>query len=147
MNGKTHFRMMVAADLDEVLAIESDCYPTPWTAQQFKDELQNSVASILLCERETKIVGYICYWLIVDEMQILNVAVAPQARRNGIAEQLLNRAFSDCQQRGLTVAWLEVRAGNSGAITLYRNNGFRTDGVRRGYYRDGEDALLMVKEF
>lgn len=147
MNVNKSLRVMTANDLDAVVAIENASYPAPWSAQQFVDELRNPVATILLCELEEEIAGYICYWLIAGEMQILNIAVAPQARRNGIAKQLLNQAFVDCQQRGLSAAWLEVRSGNSGAINLYRQNGFVIDGERRGYYRDGEDALLMVKEF
>jgi ribosomal-protein-alanine N-acetyltransferase len=140
-------RLMNETDLDDVLAIENTCYSTPWSSRQFLDELQNRAASILLCEMDDSIVGYICYWLIDGEMQILNIATAPQMRRQGIGELLLERAFADCCQTGLNSVWLEVRAGNSGAIKLYQRNGFKRNGIRRGYYRDGEDAVLMFKEF
>jgi len=140
-------RLMNKDDLDDVLAIENLCYPTPWSPQQFLDELQNRAASILVCEWGGKISGYICFWLIAGEMQILNIATAPTMRRKGIGELLLERAFADCRPTGLSSAWLEVRAGNRGAIKLYQRHGFKRTGSRRGYYRDGEDALLMVKEF
>ena len=138
---------MVAADLDGVVAVERGCYPLPWTSQQFIDELKNEVSTILVCEIEGEVVGFICYWLVAGEMQILNIATAPPMQRRGIAESLLQQAFSDCQTVGMTAAWLEVRAGNHGAIKLYQRHGFEQNGMRRGYYRDGEDALLMVREF
>jgi ribosomal-protein-alanine N-acetyltransferase len=147
MGEKKSLRIMTINDLGEVLVIENACYSTPWSSQQFVDELNNGVATILLCELDGEIAGYICYWLITGEMQILNIAVAPHARRNGVAERLLQQAFSDCLLRGLTSAWLEVRIGNCGAVNLYERNGFQRTGLRRGYYRDGEDAVLMVREF
>ena len=141
------FRLMARDDLADVFALEQCCYPTPWSLRQFSDELENPVASIFLCEQNGEIAGYVCYWLVAGELQILNVATAPQFRRQGIAEQLLKRIFTECHSAGLTSAWLEVRSGNSGAIKLYQCLGFVANGMRRKYYRDGEDALLMVKEF
>ncbi len=144
---KSQIRSMTMNDLNGVLAVENACYPVPWTAGQFVDELENRVSSILVCETDGEIAGFICYWLIAGEMQILNVATAPQMQQQGIGERLLNQAFHACRQAGLVSAWLEVRAGNSNAIRLYQRNGFEQNGIRRGYYRDGEDALLMVREF
>ena len=144
---KSQIRSMTISDLNGVLAVENACYPVPWTSRQFVDELENPISSILVCEIAGEIAGFICYWLIAGEMQILNVATAPQMQQQGIGERLLNQAFSACQQVDLTSAWLEVRAGNSGAIRLYQRHGFEQNGIRRGYYRDGEDALLMVREF
>ncbi len=140
-------RLMTEDDLAEVVALEKRCYPTPWSLQQFVAELENPVAAIILCEQNGELAGYVCYWLVAGELQILNVATAPQFRRQGVAGQLLTRVFAECQSSGLSSAWLEVRSGNSGAIKLYQRLGFVANGVRRSYYRDGEDALLMVKEF
>ncbi len=147
MDGKKYIRPMTGTDLVEVLAIERGCYPHPWSARQFLDELENGAAEILVCEIEQQICGYICFWLIAGEMQILNIATAPQLRRSGVAAALLDQAFSRGQHAGLTAAWLEVRVGNGAAIELYRRNGFTASGIRKKYYRDGEDALLMVREF
>ena len=144
---KSSVRSMTIRDLDGVLAVETACYSAPWTAGQFVDELENSVSSILVCDIEGEIAGFICYWLIAGEMQILNIATAPQRQRRGVADLLLNQAFLNCRKIGLVSAWLEVRAGNSGAINLYHRHGFERNGIRRGYYRDGEDAFLMVKLF
>lgn len=144
---KCSIRLISVTDLDAVLAIERLCYPHPWSLQQFLQELENPVASILVGEIENKIVGYVCYWLIAGEMQILNLATSPLLRRNGIAAQLLEQAFERCYQVKLFSSWLEVRSGNQAAIALYQRYGFRLSGTRRAYYRDGEDAIVMVKNF
>lgn len=138
---------MQSKDLPAVLAIERQSYPFPWTEDQFLQEMNNPVAAVELIWVAGQLAGYLCYWLIVGELQILNIAIAPMFRRQGLAEQLLDHVFSDCRQKGLERAWLEVRAGNDSAISLYRKQGFVADTVRSGYYRDGEDALLMVRDF
>lgn len=145
--GNYAIRLMSEADLDAVLVIERQCYPHPWSSQQFLQELENPVASILVGEIEDKIVGYVCYWLIAGEMQILNLATAPLLRCKGVAAQLLEQAFEQCSLLGLSSAWLEVRSGNQAAIALYQRYGFELSGTRRAYYRDGVDAFVMVKNF
>ncbi len=135
------------ADLDMVLFIEKDCYPHPWSLDQFMQELDNPVSSMLVCECGQEVVGYICYWLIVGEMQILNIATSPETRRKGVAAQLLDRAFELSMSTSLSAAWLEVRSSNKAAITLYQRYGFKFSGTRKAYYRDGEDAFVMLREF
>lgn len=145
---KSHvIKLISAADLDNVLLVEKDCYSHPWSRLQFLQELKNPVASILVYEIDGRIAGYICYWLVVDEMQILNLATSSQYRRQGIALKLLQEAFRRCAEFQLSSSWLEVRSGNVGAISLYRHCRFRPSGTRKAYYKDGEDALLMVKTF
>lgn len=134
-------------DLPAVQRIERLSYPHPWPEEQFRQEMRNSVSSVDLLWLGGQLAGYICYWLIVGEMQILNVATAPEFRQQGIGGRLLRHAFAACAGQGLERAWLEVRIGNVAAIALYQKYGFVADVVRRGYYRDGEDALLMVKNF
>ena len=135
---------MSVTDLDEVVAVEADCSPQPWSACQFLEELDNSVARVDLLRAEGQLCGFICYWLVAGELQILNVATAPGWRRRGVAGRLLTHAIDRCFERGLESVWLEVRVGNAAAISLYRRYGFVGEGCRKGYYRDGEDALLMV---
>ena len=141
------FRVMAAADLDEVVAVERLCYPHPWRAEQFQQELDNPVSQIDLLCSGGRIFGYICYWLIAGEMQILNVATAPENRRQGVADRLLTHAISNCRNSGLQSACLDVREGNAAAIKLYLRHGFVVGDTRRGYYRDGENALLMMRDF
>ena len=140
-------RVVAETDLDAILQIEKECYPLPWSFQQFVEELENPVATLLVGEIENRIVGYICYWLVVGEMEILNLATAAEFRRKGIAAELMTQAFNRCPVDKLSSAWLEVRAANQSAIALYRRSGFNQSGVRKGYYRDGEDAIVMVKIF
>lgn len=134
-------------DLSAVVAIEQQSYPFPWSEGQFLQELANPVATVELIWVGDRLAGYICYWLIVGELQILNLATSPQFRRQGVAGQLLDHAFAGCAELGLERAWLEVRASNKAAIGLYERHGFVADTVRAGYYRGGEDAVLMVRDF
>ena len=108
-------------------------------------ELLNPVATFLCLTTCGRICAYLCYWLVAGELQILNLATASVWQRQGFAGRLLDAAFERCATSA-TTAWLEVRAGNQPAIKLYRGCGFASAGVRRGYYRDGEDAVIMVKE-
>lgn len=134
-------------DLPAVLVIEQQGYLYPWSAEQFVQELQNPISSVDLLWVGTRLAGYLCYWLIVGELQVLNIATAQAFRRQGVAGKLLAHAFTSCSAKGLERAWLEVRVSNCAAIRLYQQQGFVADVVRSGYYRDGEDALLMVRDF
>lgn len=142
---KHEIRAMTEADLPLVLDIEQVCYPDPWSESHFRQELDQSHAHIDLCCVDGELAGYLCYWLIAGEMEILNVATAPVFQRRGVARLLMNHAFSICRKQGLDKAYLEVRVGNQAAIELYRSFGFVDGGLRKRYYSDGEDALLMVK--
>ena len=134
-------------DLSAVYQIEQHSYPYPWSPEQFRQELENPVAAVELCLCGEQLAGYVCYWLIAGELQILNIATSPDFSSKGIAAKLLSYIFRLCQGKGLDRAWLEVRCSNQAAIALYRKQGFVDDVVRTGYYRDGEDALLMVRDF
>lgn len=144
---KKSLRFLGGADLINILALEQQCSSVPWATEHFQAELDNPVASILGCEFDGHLAGFICYWLIAGEMQILNVAVAADYRRRKIATVLLERAFLECRKLELDAAWLEVRVGNAAAIGLYRQFGFIVNGCRQHYYSDGEDALLMLRKF
>lgn len=144
---KFHIQPLRKEDLAAVLEIEQQCNPLPWSEEQFLQELLNPVASVDLIWAGGHLAGYVCSWLIAGELQILNIAISPRFRRQGVAGQLLTYLFASCQKKGLERAWLEVRTGNSAAIALYRQQGFVAGVVRTGYYRDGEDALLMVRDF
>jgi len=139
-------RLMTVDDLDAVASVEQKSYASPWTLRQFLQELENPIASILVCEADAEIVGFICFWLISGEMQILNLATVPQFRRSGIAACLLEHTFNYGLSEGLLFSvWLEVRRSNRAAIILYQRYGFKQEGIRKAYYRDGEDAFIMVK--
>jgi ribosomal-protein-alanine N-acetyltransferase len=143
----TVIRPATHADLQTLWAIEQECYAQGWSREQLRLELEQPAGALDLCCVGPRIAGYICYWLIAGELQILNVATASAFRRRGVAALLLEHALSRCASRGLDSAWLEVRAGNTAAIALYQRFGFVVEGRRPAYYRDGEDALLMGRFF
>ena len=141
-------RRLEKRDLDAVDEIEKASYPTPWSRSMFAAELQKPSSLSLGAYRETgELVGYAIVSRYVDAWHVMNLAVAPEFRRRGIAKTLLERLFEITggdPRRGYT---LEVRVSNTDAIRLYERLGFEARGIRRGYYTDNrEDALIMWRE-
>lgn len=145
MSLQFRIRPMTPADLEAVVAVERLCHPHPWSTEQFRQELENPLARVDLLECDGVIAGFLCWWLLAGEAEIQNVATAPRFRRRGVARRLLEQVLAEARRQGATRALLEARVGNGGAIALYRAYGFTDCGMRRGYYADGEDALLMEK--
>ena len=141
-------RRLDAGDLDAVEVIERASYPTPWSRAMFAAELRKPSALALGAYDEAgELVAYAFASRYVDAWHVMNIAVAPEHRRQRIATQLLERLFevtAGDQRRGYT---LEVRVSNHQAIRLYERLGFEARGVRRVYYSDNrEDALIMWRE-
>ena len=135
---------MTEADLDQVLAIELDSFPQPWSRQHFLDELSSPYAFPLSALAGAgRVAGYICPMFLLDEGHILDVAVAREFRGQGVGRLLVERVLGECRERGGAFVSLEVRPSNLEAIALYERLGFVTTGRRRRYYADGEDAILM----
>jgi len=133
-----------AADLPRLLELEGASHSHPWSEGQLRRELSSPYATVTCAEGEgARVDGFIVYWVIHDEMHILDVVTAPEARRRGLGRALMADAMADAAARGAVRALLEVRRSNAPAIALYRGLGFLHDTVRRGYYQDGEDAVLM----
>jgi len=136
-------------DVRSLWEIEKLSYSSPWSLWCFLAEYANSKSTILVAgppppeDWETQ--GYIIYWVIADEMHLLNLAVHPAYRRQGISRSLLTAALVQARSQGAAVAWLEVRPSNRAALALYQSFGFKEVGVRPGYYTDnGEDALIFA---
>ncbi len=141
-------RGMTAADLDEVLEIERRSFPEPWTRGMFLHELKVPFSTTVLMRADDpphELVGYVCHWLVGDEMQILNVAVRPERRQHGLGRALVQLVLDEARRAGVRVVTLEVQRSNAAAIALYRALGFVETGTRRNYYGSGEDALLMSR--
>jgi ribosomal-protein-alanine N-acetyltransferase len=134
-------------DLDAVLSIESASFSRPWNRSHFLSELHSPHAFPLGAFSGAELLGYICPMQLLDEGQILDVAVAPDHRGKGIGRLLVCTALDQCRRRGAVVVSLEVRISNADAISLYRNIGFIESGRRKGYYENGEDALLLDYRF
>lgn len=145
-----HIRQMTTEDLPAVLDIEKVAFKHPWSPDLLKRELTHDWSTILVAEEETpagsmKILGFAIFWLVHDELHILNVATDPAQRRRGVAKAVMDAAVAKARARKCTLATLEVRRGNEAALTLYKNMGFRPVGIRPNYYVDeGEDAIVMV---
>lgn len=135
---------MTIRDLDAVLVIERASFSQPWSRDMFWVEVsENPCSRFFVAETAGGVVGYVGGWVVVDEMQVISLAVRPDARRRGLASRLLERLFTSAGE-GLARASLEVRRSNQAAIAMYGRFGFREAGVRIGYYDDPrEDALLM----
>jgi ribosomal-protein-alanine N-acetyltransferase len=142
-------RRMTLHDLDAIVEIENAVYPTPWSRSMFAGELAKpSSLSLGAFEADDwKLIAYLIVSRYDDAWHIMNVAVHPECRRQGIASRLLDELFeltAGESRRGYT---LEVRVSNATAISLYERFGFEPSGIRRGYYTDNrEDALIMWKD-
>lgn len=140
------FSPMESADLDAVVEIERRSFPTPWSPGLFLHELKIPFSRTTLARLgngASRVVGYVCRWLVGDEMHILNLAVDPDHRRAGIGRLLVEHILEEAAVNAVRLITLEVRRGNEAAVGLYGRFGFRQTGVRRNYYGRGEDALVM----
>jgi ribosomal-protein-alanine N-acetyltransferase len=136
-----------AADVPRMLEIERACFSDPWTARMFADEFAYGASYFGAFDAAgTQLLGYAGVSSVLDEGELRNIAVAPGAQRRGVASELLSVLLSSAAENGVSVMYLEVRAGNAPAIGLYEKFGFERVGLRRNYYvRPREDAILMRK--
>jgi ribosomal-protein-alanine N-acetyltransferase len=131
------------SDLPQVIAIERRAFPTPWSLAMFVLELSKPSGICLAAVLRDRIAGYVICSRYDTVWHLMNVAVDPRLRRQGIATALLERLFEEADRPGEQYT-LEVRPSNREAIALYEGFGFRSAGRRRGYYHDNkEDALIM----
>ncbi|MEG0321443.1 MAG: ribosomal protein S18-alanine N-acetyltransferase [Oscillospiraceae bacterium] len=134
--------------LPAILALENECFQSPWSENIFESELENNSVSMIVAENSYgAVLGYGALSVVLDEGTLEKIAVAPSARKLGVATEILS-AFLRFGAANLAFITLEVRAGNSPAIALYTGLGFLEVGRRKNYYADlNEDAILMTKEF
>jgi ribosomal-protein-alanine N-acetyltransferase len=130
-------------DIGRVLEIEKLSFKDPWSRFAFESELLNIDSIFLKAMIGNDMVGYIIVRKLVDEYHIMNVAVAPEERKQGVAQALLDHVIKNLSSGKLLL--LEVRKSNKAAIALYQKNGFSVLHTRKTYYSDGEDAIVMTK--
>jgi len=138
------FREMVPEDAAGVEAVEKTSFAIPWSRQSFWEEAANERTCYLLALDETTIIGYAGVWILDDEAQITNVAIAPSYRGQGVGTKLMAEIMGAAKSRGAARMTLEVRPSNAAALALYAAFGFKSVGRRPHYYQDnGEDAVIM----
>ena len=138
------FREMRPEDADAVEEVEKASFAVPWSRKSFWEEAANERTYYLLALDDDKVVGYAGTWILDDEAQITNVAVAPERRGQKIGAGLMENLINEAKKRGATRMTLEVRPSNTAAIALYEKFGFADYGRRPHYYLDnGEDAMIM----
>jgi len=141
-------RKMTVEDIDRVYEIETQSFKTPWTKDAFyKEIVENTLAEYLVLTLNDEVIGYGGMWLIMDEIHITNIALAPENRGKGYSSVLVAALIKFGKERRFNHMTLEVRVSNHVAISLYEKFGFVGVGKRPKYYVDsGEDALVMWKE-
>ena len=155
-SGRVILSPMQEGDLDAVLALEQASFTEPWTRKMFLGELRGNMFAVNIVARAGEagydmgfaagtLLGYIMFWVVFEELHLMNLAVSPEARRRGLGATLVRHALSAGAERGVRTALLEVRASNLAAIALYEGLGFAKKCLRKGYYdRPREDAVIMT---
>lgn len=149
------FRPLSVNDLDAMLMVEHAAHVHPWSRKLLADSfgeryftgsLWQAVNSTAPQEGE-QLVGYFIADCVLDESTLMNICVAPQWQGQGLGRQLITLYMHQCEQRGVSQCWLEVRASNIAAQALYAACGYQENGRRRHYYQTysgSEDAVLMA---
>ncbi len=139
-------RQATLDDLPALLALEHRAFDRPWPEGAFEQELTLPQAEVWMATDGDQAIGYVDFWIVHGEVSLLNVAVDPGHRRQGLARRLLACMQSRAEEEDADAIFLEVRRGNDGARALYSSEGFEQIGIRKRYYSDtGEDALVLSK--
>lgn len=135
---------MTEADVAAIEALERACFSEPWSEKSLRESLANPRYRILTAKAEGRLIGYVSTFLVADEMNIANVAVDSEFRRQGVGKCLMDSAVILAKQNRMTTIYLEVRKSNEAAQELYRKVGFERGGVRKNFYdHPKEDGLIM----
>lgn len=134
--------------LDEVMAIEVEAYPEPWTRAMFRDEIRSPRSHFYIMFAGEEMAGYGGFWLVLDEAHITSVTVRDTFRGRKLGRRLTVFLLESAKDAGAVMATLEVRESNTVARTLYESLGFKPVGIRKKYYpKSNEDAVVMLLEF
>ncbi|HXT74518.1 MAG TPA: ribosomal protein S18-alanine N-acetyltransferase [Candidatus Angelobacter sp.] len=143
-------RRLEVQDIDAVVGIQKQCREaSQWSRKEYEllaaPESANNTTRCWVAENDGGVAGFLAARKLADELEILNLAVAPASRRQGTAGQLLRTAMKWAAAEGIANIYLEVRASNAPAKAFYLSHGFRAAGTRTNYYRDPpDDALLLT---
>ncbi len=138
------WRMMEAGDLEIVEKLEQSSFSDPWSAKLLQEALDSKWDTLFVAEYHGQVCGYAALRVLAGEGEIQRIAVFPEYRRMGIGRELMEAMVAFSCGQGAEDMTLEVRAGNTAAIGLYKSYGFAKEGLRKGYYHNPvEDALIM----
>ena len=130
---------------NEILHIENASFLSPWNIRSFSEEVDRPISRFLALKVDSRVSGYLCFWIFAGEIHLMKMAIHPEMRGNGFGLFLLTRMIEEGRSEKAERVWLEVRLSNDAARALYRKAGFTEVGRRRGYYNNGkEDALVMT---
>lgn len=137
---------MTRDHVSQIAQLEKLCFADPWSEKSISTELDSRLSCWLVALEGDQVVGYVGSQTVIDESDMMNIAVHPDFRRRGVAESLIGELTQALQLRGSKALLLEVRASNDAAIALYEKLGFCQVGRRPNYYRNPkEDALILRK--
>lgn len=143
----TLIRDALPKDLETVAGIEKTSYSNPWHPDSFSSLIKRGQARVLVAaDPEVGVVGFAVFWWVLDQAELANLAVSSEARRRGVGGALLDRVLVEARAAGAQSVFLEVRASNESAKSLYLSRGFKQISLRRGYYQNPqEDAQILVR--
>lgn len=140
--------LMNEEHIPQIAAIEALCFSAPWSENAIRTELENPLSLWCVAVDDQRVAGYVGSQSVMDEADMMNLAVLPEYRRRGIAQKLVTILTDHLKQHKVRCLTLEVRASNGPAIALYKGMGFVQIGRRPGYYqKPKEDALILRKEW
>lgn len=134
--------------VSQIAQLEAQCFSDPWSEKSVASELENPLSLWLVAEEDGRVCGYVGSQTVLDESDMMNVAVDPRFRRQGIARTLIETLIAELSKMGSRCLRLEVRVSNENARALYERMGFQQLGLRKNYYHNPkEDALILGKEW
>ncbi len=134
------------SDAHMIYEIGTECFSDAWREETVAADIEKPHSLYLVAEGESGILGYACLWLVEDELQLVNIGVRKEERRNGIASALMEKTEEEAVLRKASLIYLEVRVSNVAAQELYRKFGFKVQAIRKGVYSlPKEDGFIMGK--
>lgn len=147
---QARFAMMKVTDIEDVVAVERDAYPFPWTRGNFLDSLDGGYEAWVVRDTEDRLLAYFLLMYVVDEVHLLNITVRPDLQGRGLGRKLLDKVIALARDATMPAVLLEVRPSNQQALSVYRHLDFAQIGVRKNYYPAAgatrEDAIVMRKK-
>jgi ribosomal-protein-alanine N-acetyltransferase len=147
---QARFVMMKVTDIEDVVAVERDAYPFPWTRGNFLDSLGGGYEAWVVRDTEGCLLAYFLLMYVVEEVHLLNITVRPDIQGRGLGRKLLDKVIALAHDATMPAVLLEVRPSNQQALSVYRHLGFAQIGVRKNYYPAAgatrEDAIVMRKK-